>query len=53
MIYIVKHKEVDTPKIDGYKDIYVGELCDYLDSDNINNLNNQLSELTAVYEINK
>lgn len=53
MIYVVKHKQVDTPQMDGYKDIYVGELCDYLNEDNINDLNSDICELSAIYQINK
>jgi len=53
MIYIIKHRECETPKLKGYKTLKVGDICDYLDEDNINHLNNQLSELTGIYQINK
>ena len=53
MIYITKHKPVETPKMDGYKDIYIGELCDYLDEDNINYLTKEICELTSIYRINQ
>lgn len=44
MIYIIKHREVDTPKIKGYKDLYVGDMCNYLDKE-INNKNKLLGYL--------
>lgn len=54
MIYIVTHdNSIITPDIEGYKDIKVGKICDYLDEDNINDLNGQISELSAIYQINK
>lgn len=53
MIYITKHKHIETPQMEGYKDIYVGDLCDYLDEDNINYLNKELCELTSIYRINQ
>ena len=49
MIYIIKHRECETPKLRGYKDLYVGDMCDYLDKDNINHLNPYISEATASY----
>lgn len=50
MIYIVKYKECETPKIDGYIDLGVGE-CFKGDKDNINYLNPYINELTAIYDI--
>lgn len=49
MIYIIKHRECETPKMDGYKDLYVGDMCDYLDKDNINQYNPYINELTGLY----
>lgn len=50
MIYIIKHKEYKTPKIKGYKELYVGEL--YKDTkDNINELNPYINEATGLYDI--
>lgn len=54
MIYIVTHdNSIVLPDIEGYKPIKVGKICDYLDEDNINDLNGQVSELSAIYQINK
>ena len=50
MIYIIKHKEVETPKIKGYKELGVGE-CFKGHKDNINHLNPYINELTGVYDI--
>ena len=50
MIYIIKHRECETPKLDGYKEIGVGE-CFKGNIDNINELNPYLNELTAIYDI--
>lgn len=51
MIYRICHRECETPKIEGYKDLYVGDLCNYLDEDNINYLNPFLNEATGMYYI--
>ena len=54
MIYIVTHDDsIVLPNIEGYKPIKVGKICDYLNEDNINDLNGQISELSAIYQINK
>lgn len=50
MIYIIKHKEIETPKIEGYKELGVGE-CFKGNKDNINSLNPYINELTGVYDI--
>lgn len=49
MIYRISHRKCETPKISGYKDLYVGDVCDYLDKDNINHLNPFLNEATGIY----
>lgn len=50
MIYIIKHKECEIPRIDGYKEFGVGELYtghyEY-----INSFNPYLNEVTALYDI--
>lgn len=51
MIYIIKHKEVDTPKIKGYKDLYVGSMYKDKGKDNINKYNPYINELTGIYDI--
>ena len=50
MIYIIKHKECETPKIDGYMDLGVGE-CFKGNKDNINDLNLYINEMTGMYDI--
>lgn len=50
MIYIIKHKEVETPKIKGYKELGVGE-CFKGNKNNINGLNSYLNEMTGMYDI--
>ena len=50
MIYIVKHKDCEIPKLPGYTQIGVGKLFNYK-GDNINYLNPYLNETTALYDI--
>ena len=50
MIYIIKHKEIEIPKIEGYKELGVGE-CFKGNKDNINELNPYLNEETGMYDI--
>lgn len=50
MIYIIKHRECETPKLKGYKDLGVGE-CFKGHKDNINELNPYLNEETGMYDI--
>lgn len=50
MIYIVKHKEVDTPKLKGYKDIGTGD-CFKGGKDNIEYLSLYINEMSAMYDI--
>lgn len=50
MIYIIKHRECETPKIKGYKELGVGE-CFTGNKDNINNLNPYINEMTGMYDI--
>ena len=50
MIYVVKHKECETPKMPGYKDLGVGKMFNGK-GDNINHLNPYLNEVTALYDI--
>ena len=49
MIYIVKHRECETPKLKDYKDLYVGDMYKCKKKDNINHLNPYINELTALY----
>ena len=49
MIYIIKHREVDTPKLKGYKTLNVGDMYKYKNKDNINEYNGYISEITAIY----
>lgn len=51
MIYVVKHKRYDTPKLNNYSDIYVGDLFKNKELDNINYLNPYINEATALYDI--
>lgn len=51
MIYIIKHKEYDTPKLKDYKDLYVGDMFEYNNLDNINKLNPYINEATGLYHI--
>ena len=50
MIYIVKHKECDLPKLPGYTQLGVGKIFNHK-GDNINYLNPYLNETTALYDI--
>ena len=49
MIYIVKHKPYNTPKLDGYMDLYVGDM--YQGNLPFNKYNPYLNETTAMYDI--
>lgn len=49
MIYIVKHKKCETPKLDGFKDLEVGEL--YKGYCSMNRYNPYLNETTAMFDI--
>lgn len=51
MIYVIKHKQYDNPQLKGYKDLYVGDLFQYNDKDNINDLNKYINEATGLYHI--
>lgn len=51
MIYVVKHKECDCPLPEGYKLLEVGPLFKDHNSDNINDLNPYINELTGLYWI--
>jgi hypothetical protein len=50
MIYIIKHRECETPKLRGYQDLGVGKLFNGC-KDNINGLNPFINEMTAIYDI--
>lgn len=50
MIYIVKHKEVETPKLKGYKDIGTGDLFKG-GKDNIEYISPYINEMSAMYDI--
>ena len=50
MIYIVKHRECETPKLKGYVDIGTGE-CFKGDKDNIDYLSPYINEMSAMYDI--
>ena len=49
MIYVVKHKPDNFKYFDGYCELKVGDIFDKPGTDNINNLNLQLNELTGLY----
>ena len=51
MIYVVKHKDYDCPLPEGYKLLEVGELFKDYNTDNINELNPYINELTGLYWI--
>lgn len=51
MIYIIKHKTYNTPKLENYEELYVGDLFKYQELDNINNLNPYINEATALYHM--
>lgn len=50
MIYIIKHRECETLKLRGYKDLGVGKMFEE-NNDNINELNPFINEMTGIYDI--
>ena len=51
MIYVIKHKDYDCPIPEGYKILEVGPLFKDHETDNINDLNPYINELTGLYWI--
>ena len=51
MIYIIKHKPYNNPVPKDYKELLVGDLFQYNDLDNINELNPYINEATGLYHI--
>lgn len=51
MIYVIKHKDYKCPTPEGYKILEVGPLFKDFQTDNINDLNPYINELTGLYWI--
>lgn len=51
MIYVIKHKDYNCPIPEGYKILEVGPLFKDFQTDNINDLNPYINELTGLYWI--
>lgn len=51
MIYVIKHKDYNCPIPEGYKILEVGPLFKDFQTDNINELNPYINELTGLYWI--
>lgn len=51
MIYIIKHKQYHNIVPNDYKELYVGDLFQFANLDNINELNLYINEATGIYHI--